>query len=81
MERNVEIAVVGATGVVGRALLAALADRGHPAERVTALASERSEGEEVDYGGETLEVERASPEALRPSCPSFTSGAPRSASA
>jgi aspartate-semialdehyde dehydrogenase len=65
MDRSIDVAVVGATGTVGRELLAALQDSGHPGERVTALASERSEGREVDYGGETLEVERATPEALR----------------
>ncbi|MCI0572317.1 MAG: aspartate-semialdehyde dehydrogenase [Myxococcaceae bacterium] len=59
------VAVVGPTGVVGRALLEALAERGVPSERVTALGTERSEAEEVSYGDDTLEVERAGPDAFR----------------
>ncbi|MBI3185885.1 MAG: aspartate-semialdehyde dehydrogenase [Myxococcales bacterium] len=59
------IAVVGATGVVGREVLAGLQERGHPASKLTALASERSEGEELGYADESLEVERASAESFR----------------
>lgn len=65
MDPKLQIAVVGATGVVGREILAALQDRGHPGERITALASERSEGEELEYLDETLEVEKASAESFR----------------
>ena len=53
------IAVVGATGVVGQEILSALLERGFPAERLTLLGSERSLGTEVEFGEETLEVERA----------------------
>jgi aspartate-semialdehyde dehydrogenase len=60
-----EVAVVGATGVVGRELVGALAEAGHPPERVRLLASERSSGEDLSYGDETLEVEVATPESLR----------------
>ncbi|XXF75920.1 aspartate-semialdehyde dehydrogenase [Myxococcaceae bacterium GXIMD 01537] len=63
-KENVQVAVVGATGVVGREVLSALWDAGIPSENVTALASERSEGVEVEYGDETLEVARAAPEAF-----------------
>lgn len=59
------IAVVGATGVVGREILAALEAAGHPAEKLTALASERSEGKELDYLDETIEVEKATGESFR----------------
>jgi aspartate-semialdehyde dehydrogenase len=65
MDTNLEVAVVGATGVVGREILGALADRDHAPEHVTALGSERSEGEEVQYGEETLQVEKATPESFR----------------
>jgi len=51
------IAVVGATGAVGEVMLAILADRGHREDRVTALASERSVGEDVDFGNTQLSVE------------------------
>jgi len=65
MDQNLEVAVVGATGVVGREILGALADRDHAPEHVTALASDRSEGEEVAYGEETLQVEKTSPDSFR----------------
>src|SRR5687768_9197134 len=58
MNRKVQVAVVGAAGEVGKQLLNALADRGVPAENVTALGSERTQGEEVEFGDETLEVEK-----------------------
>ncbi len=65
MDRSWELAVVGATGLVGRELVGALAQSGHPAERVRLLASERSAGEELPFGDETLEVEVAGAETLR----------------
>jgi aspartate-semialdehyde dehydrogenase len=46
--------VVGATGAVGEVMLSILAEHGYPAKRVTALASERSAGELVDYGSRQL---------------------------
>lgn len=45
-----KIAVVGATGNVGRAMLSILAERGVPLENVQAVASDRSVGREVSYG-------------------------------
>jgi aspartate-semialdehyde dehydrogenase len=44
------VAVVGATGNVGREMLQTLADRAFPTDEVVALASERSIGQEVSYG-------------------------------
>ena len=44
------VAVVGATGAVGREMLQTLAERNFPADNVTALASSRSAGREVSYG-------------------------------
>jgi aspartate-semialdehyde dehydrogenase len=45
-----KIAVVGATGNVGRAILDILAERKFPAREVVALASAKSRGKEVSYG-------------------------------
>ena len=45
-----KVAVVGATGNVGREMLSILAERGFPAADVAAVASERSVGSEVSYG-------------------------------
>ncbi len=52
------VAVVGATGNVGREILQILWDRNFPASKVVALASSRSVGKEVSYGAdETLKVQ------------------------
>lgn len=48
------IAVVGATGNVGREILSILEERLFPADEVIALASRRSVGLEVSYGDKTL---------------------------
>jgi aspartate-semialdehyde dehydrogenase len=45
-----KVAVVGATGNVGREILAMLAERDFPADEVVALASSRSIGKEVSFG-------------------------------
>src|SRR5580698_10217495 len=50
------VAVVGATGNVGREMLGILAERAFPADEVVALASRRSLGVEVSYGDRTLKV-------------------------
>jgi len=44
------VAVVGATGNVGREILTTLAERQFPADEVVALASSRSIGKEVSFG-------------------------------
>ncbi|MBD3649060.1 MAG: aspartate-semialdehyde dehydrogenase, partial [Pseudomonadales bacterium] len=54
---KVNVAVVGATGAVGEAMLEILAERKFPVDKVFALASERSEGKRVSFGDTTLVVE------------------------
>ncbi len=49
-----KIAVVGATGNVGREMLKILDERQFPASEVVALASSRSNGTEVSFGDKTL---------------------------
>ncbi len=56
MSEKIDIAVVGATGVVGEAMLEILAQRKFPAGKVHALASERSVGKTVSYGNSQLQV-------------------------
>ena len=52
------VAVVGATGAVGREMLQTLAERNFPADKVHALASSKSAGRELSYGEDvTLTVE------------------------
>ncbi|MCZ2204459.1 aspartate-semialdehyde dehydrogenase [Bartonella sp. A05] len=53
---NFKVAVVGATGNVGREMLTILEERGFPAREVVPLASRRSLGQDVSYGDKTLKV-------------------------
>src|SRR5690349_14231400 len=58
------VAVVGATGVVGREMLRTLEQRNFPATAVKALASPRSAGQRIPFRGGEIEVKPASPEAF-----------------
>ncbi len=51
-----KVAIVGATGNVGREMLNILEERGFPADEIVPLASRRSVGTEVSYGDKTLKV-------------------------
>jgi aspartate-semialdehyde dehydrogenase len=51
---GLRVAVVGATGNVGREMLSILDERLFPADEVAAVASSRSIGTEVSYGDKTL---------------------------
>lgn len=55
--RDLNIAVVGATGMVGKTCLSVLAERGVEAKRVKALASERSAGSRIAFDGSDIPVE------------------------
>jgi aspartate-semialdehyde dehydrogenase len=50
------VAIVGATGNVGREMLNILEERGFPADEVIPLASRKSLGSEVSYGDRTLKT-------------------------
>lgn len=50
------IAVLGATGAVGRTMLQVLAERGFPLDRLTLLASPRSAGATLSCGGREYRV-------------------------
>jgi len=57
MSEKIDIAVVGATGVVGEAMLSILAQRKFPVGKIHALASERSVGKTVSFGNRELHIE------------------------
>lgn len=57
MTKKVDVAVVGATGAVGEAMLEILHQRQFPVGKIYALASERSAGTTVSYGNKSLIVE------------------------
>ena len=52
-----KVAMVGATGAVGEALLAILAERDFPVSELVPLASERSAGGKVSFNGEEVTVQ------------------------
>ncbi len=56
MSKKVDVAVVGATGAVGEAMLEILHQRQFPVGNIYALASERSAGSTVSYGNRSLIV-------------------------
>lgn len=57
MSKTVDVAVVGATGAVGEAMLAILEQRNFPVGKLYALASERSAGSTVMFKGRPIMVE------------------------
>ena len=57
MTRQYNVAVVGATGAVGEAMLSILAERQFPVGEIAALASHRSAGSEVRFGDRRLKVQ------------------------
>lgn len=58
------VAVLGATGAVGRKMLEVLAERRFPVREVRALASPRSAGSTVPFGGASLKVAPVTAEAF-----------------
>ena len=57
MSKTFNVAVVGATGLVGKAMLEILAEREFPLGRVFPVASERSIGRAVEFGDEELHTQ------------------------
>src|SRR5690349_24914296 len=51
-----KVAMVGATGAVGETLLGILAERDFPVGELVPLASERSAGEKISFGGKQVTV-------------------------
>src|ERR1700704_3708151 len=55
--KRLNVAVVGATGMVGHEMLRGLAQRHFPGDRIVARASERSKGMTVAFNGSSLKIE------------------------
>ncbi|PID22678.1 aspartate-semialdehyde dehydrogenase [Sporosarcina sp. P3] len=62
--KNVNVAIVGATGAVGTKILEKLVERNFPATSIKLLASKRSAGNEIEAGGKTYIVQETTPEAF-----------------
>jgi len=60
IKEHLKIAVVGATGNVGRITLKVLEEQGFAAKNIVAVASDRSVNQEIDFAGEKIIVESLS---------------------
>ncbi len=56
MAKQFHVAILGATGAVGREFINCLEERDFPVGKLTLLASPRSEGEKLEFRGEELTV-------------------------
>lgn len=63
--KKYNVAVVGATGAVGREMIKMLEDRNFPVNSVRFLASERSAGKKLSFKGKAVEVEQLKPESAK----------------
>lgn len=57
MSKKYNVAIVGATGAVGEAMISILEERKFPVDNVYALASERSAGKRMAFNGRMLSVQ------------------------
>mgnify|MGYP003318421195 FL=1 len=57
---SLNIAIVGATGNVGREMLNILSDRKYDSSNIFPVASSKSEGAKVEFGDKELTVEALS---------------------
>lgn len=64
IENKVNVAVLGATGAVGQHILQLLEQRDFPIERLKLLSSARSAGKQIEFKGQTLTVEEATPDSF-----------------
>ncbi len=59
-----KVGIVGVTGAVGQEILSLLASRNFPVEELRPLASKRSAGKTIDFGGKKWTIREATPEAF-----------------
>ena len=57
MTRSLQVAVVGATGLVGETMIRILEERKFPISRLVPLASARSSGKTISFRGESIPVQ------------------------
>jgi aspartate-semialdehyde dehydrogenase len=65
MAAGYKVAVVGATGAVGKEMLKVLQERHFPVTELVALADESWDGKRVAFGGEQVTVHTAKPDSFR----------------
>ena len=64
MAKEISVAIVGATGAVGTKMREQLFKRNFPIKNIKFLASARSAGKDIEFGGKTYKIEEATPEAF-----------------
>ena len=57
-EKTVNVAIAGASGAVGEALVEILQERNFPVGELALLASPRSEGKRVQFNGKSVQIQR-----------------------
>jgi len=63
--KKYNVAVVGATGLVGRKMIQVLEERNFPVKNLIPLASERSAGKEISFNGNAVEVQPLTEKAFK----------------
>ncbi len=62
--KEYNVAVVGATGLVGRKMTQVLEERNFPVKNLVLLASERSVGKEISFKGKKIKVQKLTPDSF-----------------
>ncbi|MEC1179297.1 aspartate-semialdehyde dehydrogenase [Metasolibacillus meyeri] len=65
MTKQLTVAVVGATGAVGTAMMEHLTKRNFPIKQIKFLASARSAGKEIKFNNQSYIIEEATPESFK----------------
>ncbi len=65
MSKEYRVAVVGATGAVGRAMRSILAERDFPVKQLVALATAKSAGVKLDYKGDEVTCQELTPDSFK----------------
>jgi len=63
--KDYNVAIVGATGLVGREFIKILVQRSFPMASIRLLASDRSAGRKLSVGNQEIEVEETAPDSFR----------------
>lgn len=64
MTKQLNVAVVGATGAVGSKMMEKLVERNFPIKSIKFLASARSAGNPIEFNGQTYTIEEATPDSF-----------------
>ncbi|RMD46738.1 MAG: aspartate-semialdehyde dehydrogenase [Aquificota bacterium] len=63
--KKYNIAILGASGAVGRTMIKVLEERNFPVNNIKFLASARSAGKEIEFCGSTFKIEEVKPESFK----------------